>query len=528
MRNDLQLIQSAIASIDLTNSDIDRLLNKESTFITLYAVRLPKKFKGLPSIWFFGILPDQGSIDDDQRIIGEANSLIRDLIKEVEIPIVFISDDQRIHFGDELSFNEQPVFFLDKFELPGKDNFSKNVKQSPILLSARRKFKNSEVSYYLSPYSPNTPVNGWRFFGRKKEIRDIIESRSNYFVIGARRIGKTSLLQEIRRQLKKKGENVYWIECQYAEKIQDVMDEIAKNLSYRDYHQIQHTGKNVDFNFLTTVLKRLKGDQRNLVLIFDEIGNVIAKNFGNDSWRFIGALREISHNSEVRIVASAFQEIIHKQMSNPEGPFVNFGTNIKINSFTNDEIEDLLISPLNFWGKLRGKKDLANKIRKNFGAHPLILQYLGKRVFELLIKDEEKFIDDAIDEFFIGLNLSYFEAAVTDIYFKIGYLERYLFLRFCVDIDSANKEIATEEIKQNGLKTILDNIGIESDLDSRMSLLERLSLRGLLAQDISNKSIYKIDCPVVYSYLKKFHSVHELLQEFLDEIKVKKLTPNHF
>ncbi len=536
MRTDLQLIQSAVASEDLTMDDIDRIIKTESKFISLYSVTLPEKFKGLPSVWFFGILKEQHAIDDDKEklIFDEAGSLIRDFINAKEIPVVFISDDQRIQFKDQLTFKEQPVFFLDRVELLGKDNYAKTAKEAPILLSAKRKFKASGALHHLSPYLPNKPVNDWRFFGRKKEIKEIVESQSNCFVIGARRIGKTSLLQEVRRHLLKKGETVHWIECQYKEKIQDVVEDIAQKLSARDHYQIQERGKSADFSYIASVIKRLKADKKSIVLFLDEIGNVISKNLNNDSWRFIGALRELTHNNEVRVIASAFQEVIIKQLKNFEGPFVNFGTTTKINAFSKNEIEELLIAPLNFWGRIKDKKDFAKKIKNSFGSHPLILQYLGKWLFDLAVNDEKKFIDDFIDDFidnfFVTDRLNYFDSAIGDIYFKIdSYLERYVFLKICMNIDADQKELANAEINQGVLKSIFEEIGIESDFDIRILFLDRLSLRGLMSQDSSNKTIYKIDSPIIYLYLKKFHPpLEELAANYLAEIKIKKLTLSDF
>ena len=54
----------------------------------------------------------------------------------------------------------------------------------------------------FSPYSRNRPAFGWRFFGRKKELDLLLESEESFFVVGGRRMGKTSLLRELERRMK--------------------------------------------------------------------------------------------------------------------------------------------------------------------------------------------------------------------------------------------------------------------------------------------------------------------------------------
>ena len=57
--------------------------------------------------------------------------------------------------------------------------------------------------YALSPYTVGSPAYGSRFFGRNHPLLRMIggRTRGNYVIVGSRRIGKTSLLREIRHRL---------------------------------------------------------------------------------------------------------------------------------------------------------------------------------------------------------------------------------------------------------------------------------------------------------------------------------------
>ena len=57
----------------------------------------------------------------------------------------------------------------------------------------------------LTPYETSKPVTGSRFFGREFEVRRILQTPdSNFAIMGIRRIGKTSLMREIERQLRER------------------------------------------------------------------------------------------------------------------------------------------------------------------------------------------------------------------------------------------------------------------------------------------------------------------------------------
>jgi len=55
---------------------------------------------------------------------------------------------------------------------------------------------------FLSPYEASAPVTDSMFFGREYEIRTILTHPNTcYAIIGTRRIGKTSVLKEVKRRM---------------------------------------------------------------------------------------------------------------------------------------------------------------------------------------------------------------------------------------------------------------------------------------------------------------------------------------
>ena len=66
-------------------------------------------------------------------------------------------------------------------------------------------------------------MTGSRFFGREFEVRRILQANdSNFAIMGIRRIGKTSLMREVERQLKEQaqergdedaGQRIIFMDC---------------------------------------------------------------------------------------------------------------------------------------------------------------------------------------------------------------------------------------------------------------------------------------------------------------------------
>lgn len=525
MVHDLKIIQTAIGDKSAFENSKESVEN--SKYFSLYSVNLTERFKGLPLTWYFGVLTENSlqTADENQQdiIIEDARKLIVDTKNKGKLPLVMISNDQNIRLKDNLLFGKDMIFFLDKIDLQDRA-IANDVKNTPFLLSARNKFTNTEVPLLLSPYSPDKPAESWRFFGRKKEIKDLVESTSNYFILGARKIGKTSLLKETKRRLEAIGHHVYWVPVQHAQNIQEVIEATARLLSASDYYQANKSAVEIGTNYLESIIKKLKRHTKNLVLIYDEIGNVLSKN-ERDGWRFMGTLREISQNNDVRIFFSAFQETLLKQYSDFEGPFVNFGTTIKIRAFDKTEIDEILVHPLDIWGDLGDKKALNKLIRNKVGSHPLLLQYLGKYLFQNIFNNRGTRVDQLTEGFLESEEIIVFENAITEIFIvKNTYLERFVFLQLCDSAAKNDKELSRLEIRNVDVEKLLNEIGIATSLDQQNFLLDRLSLRGLLSRDKQSHSIYRIASPIVYHFMNRFYSIEQLCNDLKKQIKKDELS----
>ncbi|HLK30742.1 MAG TPA: hypothetical protein VKT28_19350 [Puia sp.] len=519
MRSDLQLIQSAIADFDFNKLENEYL--KDSKYFNLYNILLPSKFKGLPSKWYFAILPQQGEegfkLLNKDEIISEGNSLISELIENDKLPLVILSDDIRLNAVNEFRNVKEAVFFINKTFLPGQAGAAQIIRNTPIIQAAKAKLEKENYALYLSPYTPNIPVDGWKFFGRQKILNQVTQSKANVFLLGSRKIGKTSVLLEAEAQLKALGFSVLHVGVQYLQNFGAVVNAMVSQLSSRDAYYAQRDTNILDSHFLLNVLKRLKGDKKKFVIVLDEIGNVMRKDPRN-AWNFFGVLRDLSHTGEIRVLASAFQEVYIRTYKDHDSPLLNFGNMIEINLFSKHEVEELLINPLSVWYEVEDKNELLSFIRKKFGFHPLILQYLGEYIYIKIFNSSNKRVSHYLNKI-LNEDLDYFKGAHDEIYKKNhDTLEKYVYVKWCFEARDKNIELSAIELRQTDLEIVLRKFTITSSLEERTYFLERLSLKGLFYQEESNRLQFKIATPIIYYYIEAHNNIEELLFDWEYEI----------
>ena len=525
MRTELKLIQSAIA--DLNFKDPKRDKSKDVGEFHYYSVQLPPQFKGLPPLWHFGILIGSEKMSTDEQIepiLRNAEEFINQRIEKRETPLIIISDNPRVNLSDHFRYEQKNVFFLDHNNLPGRDTFPKQLQNAPFIRSVRKKLDSKDLATLMfAPYTPNKPVQGWRFYGRKKELDSLINSNESYFVVGARRIGKTSLLKEAEERLKKMGHTVYFTSLQNCQSSAEVVNVISRHLSIREVIKATRRSQAINEKFFETLLKKLKGDKKQITLILDELGNVIFKK-KKDDWSIIGTLRDFSHSGKIRIMASGFQEFFLKQYYYFEGPFVNFASTLRLSVFSPSELEDFLLGPLSIWGHIRDKNSLLQLIISKLGTHPYLLQHLGKYLFEKIFESNLKDVVSIAKNLFDGDGLSIFAEPIEELFFLMkSYAQRYIFLKRCREADLAKEPIISAEISDDWTKKTLDKLGYESSYDGRRFMLRSLELHGLTTSIHGNQSRQKIAAPIIYIFIK--HSTDDpdhLINKFAGEISREK------
>jgi AAA domain-containing protein len=266
---------------------------------------------------------------------------------------------------------------------------------------------------HLAPYETTAPVTGSRFFGREFE-RDRILSNpdSNFMVLGIRRIGKTSLLREVKRLLNETqdGGAVLYLDCSDLLTTEDFVREVVRKLNPKELTRLDLQKYVFYFpDFLERMKNMSKGK---IVLLLDEIDNLITMQRGD--WELFRMLRAAANSGSCQLVIAGFREAM-KEHSLLDSPFYRFAQEIRLNEFNWKQAHDMIVTPMeNLRIRFRNKEEIVGRIYNETAGHPNLIQYycliLLKRMDETGEREisPDKLIDVYLDEGFKSHLLSSF------------------------------------------------------------------------------------------------------------------------
>jgi hypothetical protein len=223
----------------------------------------------------------------------------------------------------------------------------------------------------LSPYISGRPAIGGRFFGRSNYLREILARESNCTILGNRRIGKTSLLKEVKEHLKQRGyrtAEVYGATCSTTE------DFVIKLL--RELDEFQKAQQVVKSPYNATSLPRWVKQiaVKNPVAVFvDELDHILEFD-AQQGYKLIHTLREIfESNAQCRVFFAGFRRVMSERQS-LGSPLFNFTKPIELQGFSREETYEMVVKPLAHLGLEVADTDLPIHIYLTTAGHPEHIQ----------------------------------------------------------------------------------------------------------------------------------------------------------
>jgi len=536
MRTTLQLLRIAIGQ-----PDIEPYVRSKDGDFDLYEVEMPvPAFRGFPPKWTFAVFDGAraGSKRDD-NVLARAKTLIGTL--KARPLVVFVSDDSYVRLGREFEQGEpQNVFFVDDDMLERREP-SCQPQLAPFVQAVRRRMQVTEVVPY-SPYQVEASVTGWQFFGRSRELREVTDRRGNMVVIGARRVGKSSLLKEAERIINSRpGNSAYYIDLQnrtdQGDVINAIVDRVSPKLLKRldsskelasaedEEKRIEEEKKKSKERFveeaeyrhtgvLSVLLERLsKGTQRTTLLL-DEIGNVLEK-LEPDRWTILGTFRRFASGTNLRIVMSCFQEDLAKKIEDLKSPLVNFVNIMRLSVFSEADTREMVLSPLEFWSlpDHHTKETLINLVLASIGTHPYLLQYFCLALFEPIDESRDVPLIDRARRILDSKENLYrvFSSPVDVIFSNLRWLTlKYLFLKRCLEAHANNQELRQAFIDDDWIEERLREVGLRSNDTARWRLLQSLEMHGLTAATQFDRTRQMIASPLIYIYMRRIEGEKSL------------------
>jgi len=233
----------------------------------------------------------------------------------------------------------------------------------------------------LTPYETSKPVTGSRFFGREFEVRRILQSNdSNFAIMGIRRIGKTSLMREIERQLREQAqeagdenaaERILFMDCSALGSPAGFVQEVVRKLRPQELTRLSSKQFPIFFpDFLERMAQRYGGP---IFFFLDEFDKVLTWHYNDDT--LLNALRASSNQGHSRYVVGGFRDVM-RAFSDLDSPLYNFARPVRLKEFSREQAAAMIIDPLEKLGvHFERRNDVVNRIFDETAGQPNLIQF---------------------------------------------------------------------------------------------------------------------------------------------------------
>lgn len=235
----------------------------------------------------------------------------------------------------------------------------------------------------LSPYVAGKPASGGRFFGRAKALEQIVSGKviRNCTIVGNRRIGKTSLLHELRDRLSQvyvpnqsiRFASIYASKCKST---WDMVYMILEGLGINVPKSISKFGA-IAPRFVRKLPNLLKDHARRtnmqLVILIDEFDSFLEID-KKQNWELLNLLREAAaEDSGCAVIIAGFRLLMQTRVS-LDSPYYNFTREVPLTPLHKEETLEMVNLPLSRMGIDLSTSGLPSLIHAETRGHPEIVQ----------------------------------------------------------------------------------------------------------------------------------------------------------
>lgn len=361
---------------------------------------------------------------------------------------------------------------------------------------------------HLAPYETNAPVVGSRFFGREFERDRIISNPdSNFIVLGIRRIGKTSLLRELKRLLdeREEGGSVQYLDCSDLLSADDFIREVVRKLNPKELPRLEYQKYVFYFpDFLDRMRSMYRGK---IILLLDEIDNLITVQRGD--WELLRMLRAATNSGSCQLVIAGFREAMQEHNS-LDSPFYRFAQEVRLNEFNLRQAHDMIVTPMeNLRVRFKNKEEIVGRIYEETAGHPNLIQYYCLILLRQLDKTGEREITPD---------------KLVDVYLDEGF-NTHLLASFLQNTQNREKALiyallhrANENQMRNFSQSDMDRLLKEEDIILPQQELDEICNLLILSGVLHRKGRdYSFTSPVFIKVLQQTYDLEYLLEKIKEE-----------
>jgi hypothetical protein len=301
------------------------------------------------------------------------------LDESISILIIELDDPEFLSASSKRSFSDLLILGLQDIEI--LNNASSLNEQ---LLAFMRKKLDLSI---LSPYQTSRPANKAMFFGRNKEVQQLLRREKTSFAVwGMRKIGKTSLLTEVRRRYIEDRhlppEKVVYVDC----------GDLASSFDYYKEVSLPVVGEkranNMTPSDFASFLRSFSNDGKSPVTyILDEIDHLILADIMEG--RGLQKLIRSSYKSGYcRYIISGFFDA-RQERQRIESPLYNFTEDIDLRGLSLEESKNLITQPMRELG-IKLAPVIVDEIYTESRGQPAIIQMICRKIIDTVADSQSR------------------------------------------------------------------------------------------------------------------------------------------
>jgi len=377
----------------------------------------------------------------------------------------------------------------------------------------------------LSPYRPGEPASGERFFGREDVIREARQgSRGAVMgIAGCRRIGKTSVLREIRRKfLVEFGDRLRTADIYgsvYEKNPSLVLTTLVEHL-YTGQPDQERVATDPDIarklpSVLQSLTDRVPKDapRLELAVFIDEIDELIAAD-ARQGYPLAKTLRSAFQGQPHRWLFYAGFRRVMEEAANNSSEFHNFGTVVFLEGLKRHETTQMIETPLRNLG-IEVDDDYTSLIYKETRGRPELVQVYCDALISAY--DTNGVRPDPFALVARVVSLGVFEQKVNAMFFvNASPEEQLLAFLLITKWSESGKPFDDYEFGITQADDLLVQHRLEFDLNEIRQLLSNLRLLSVV-EPLEGTSRYRLAVPALVNYILS-QDVKRLIRKVLRHI----------
>lgn len=384
------------------------------------------------------------------------------------------------------------------------------------------------MNKWENPFNTGSPADPKEFYGRTNILNEILnflanKNQNTFLINGVRRIGKTSLLRKIQKEIPGKGYLPVYFDLQnkgemvLSEVLYELMQAVNVELNISDDFEIKDFKENFEI-FEKEYLKSILKTNKNIVILFDEFDALGER-------KFIAEDERTKHLAYVQFVPY-LQKIIEKnlalkfifaigrslgELAEYYGPIKKFSQVAELTYFELNEskelIEHLTENTISYPGKA------IEKIHQMTAGYPYLLQCLSSFLFDRAVENNSTKINpDEIDQYVVQASKKYIGGLT---WFWEGFKpEEKVYLFIIANLMEEGIKVTEKTIIER-----LNSFKMSTFSPKYVNVLNKLIKSKIIDADKKPKS-YKIVVPLIQKWILTDHTIESFREDIRNVDKI--------